>query len=150
MNILKGSIKKERFFNWFFFGTILSTIILILSLFLPAFVSSNYYQKSMGQLRSRAKAIKSEFSNIISEIDQKQKLILDSPFPREKVEIFNLFKKLDLNKEKEGISYLNSKGDLILWLGNIVDPMKALFSLLSQKFCKYFSSRTYFLFRPAF
>ena len=128
MNILKGSIKKEGFFYWFFFGTILSAIILILSLFLPAFVSSNYYQKNLGQLRSQAKAIKSEFSNIISEIDQKQKLILDSPFPREKEGIFNLFKKLDLNKEKEGISYLNSEGDLILWLGNVVDPMKALFS----------------------
>ena len=128
MNIFRGSIKKEGFFYGFLFGTILSAIILILSFFLPAFVSSHYYQKSLGQLRSQAKVIKSEFSNIISEIDQKQKLILDSPFPREKEEIFNLFKKLDLNKENEGISYLNSEGDLILWLGNVVDPMKVPFS----------------------
>jgi hypothetical protein len=128
LNILKGSIKKEGLFYGFLFGTTLSAIILILSLFLPAFISSNYYQKSLGQLRSQAKAIKSEFSDIISEIDQKQKLILDSPFPGEREEIFNLFKKLDLNKEKEGISYLNNKGDLILWLGNVFDPMMALFS----------------------
>jgi signal transduction histidine kinase len=128
MNILKGSIKKEGLLYGFLFGTILSAITLILSFFLPAFISSNYYQKSLGQLRSQAKAIKSEFSDIISEIDQKQKLILDSPFPGEKEEIFNLFKKLDLNKEKEGISYLNNQGDLILWLGNVLDPMKVLFS----------------------
>ena len=128
MNTLRGSIKKEGLLYGFLFGTILSATILILSLFLPAFLSSNYYQRSLGQLRNQADEIKTEFSKIISEIDQKQKLILDSPFPREKEEIFNLFKKLDLNKEKEGISYLNNQGDLILWLGNVVDPMKALFS----------------------
>jgi len=128
LNTLRGSIKKEGLLYGFLFGTILSATILILSLFLPAFLSSNYYQRSLGQLRNQADEIKTEFSKIISEIDQKQKLILDSPFPREKEEIFNLFKKLDLNKEKEGISYLNNQGDLILWLGNVVDPMKALFS----------------------
>jgi signal transduction histidine kinase len=125
---IRGSIKKGGFFYGFLLGSILSAITLILSFFLPAFISSNYYQKSLGQLRSQAKAIKSEFSGIISEIDQKQKLILDSPFPGEKEEIFNLFKKLDLNEEKEGISYLDNQGDLILWLGNVFDPMKALFS----------------------
>lgn len=128
MNIFKRSVKKEGFFYGFLFGTMLSAIFLILSFFLPAFISSNYYQKSLNQLRSQAKAIKNEFSNLINKIDQKQKLILESPFPREKNEIFSLFKKLDLNKEKEGISYLNSEGDLVLWLGNVFDPAKTLFS----------------------
>ncbi len=128
MNIFKRSVKKEGFFYGFLFGTMLSAIFLILSFFLPAFISSNYYQKSLNQLRSQAKAIKNEFSNLINEIDQKQKLILESPFPREKNEIFSLFKKLDLNKEKEGISYLNSEGDLVIWLGNVFDPAKTLFS----------------------
>jgi signal transduction histidine kinase len=128
LNIFNKSIKKEGLFYGFLFGITLSAIFLILSALLPTFIFSNYYQKSLSQLRNKSKAIRNEFSNVISEIDRKQKLILDSPFPEEKEEIFNLFKKLDINKEKEGISYLSSEGDLILWLGNVIDPMKALFS----------------------
>jgi signal transduction histidine kinase len=125
---LRGSIKKEGFFYAFLLGTILSAIFLILSFFLPNLISSNYYQKSLSQLRSQAKTIRNDFSNRINAIGQKQKVILDAPFPKEENEIFNLFKKLNLSEEKEGISYFNSKGGLILWLGNVVDPMKALFS----------------------
>ena len=112
MNIFGGpireSIKKEGFFYAFFLGTILSAVFLILSFFLPNLISSNYYQKSLSQLRSQAKTIKNEFSNRISEIGHKQKIILDAPFPEEEDEIFNLFKELDLRKELEGISYFNS------------------------------------------
>jgi signal transduction histidine kinase len=125
---IRESIKKEGFFYAFLLGTILSAIFLILSFFLPNLTSSNYYQKSLSQLRSQAKTIKNEFSNRINAIGQKQNVILDAPFPKEENEIFNLFKKLDLSEEKEGISYFNSKAGLILWLGNVVDPMRVLFS----------------------
>ena len=124
MNILKRSIKKKGFFYGFLFGAVLSLIFLILSFFLPALISSDYYQKSLGQLRNQAKAIKNEFASLITEIDEKQKSFLDSPFPRNKNEMFSLFKKLDLDTEKEGIGYYTGEGNLILWLGNIVDIAK--------------------------
>ena len=132
MNIFRKptreSIIKEGFFYAFLLGITLSAIFFILSFFLPTLISSNYYQKSLGQLRSQARTIKNEFSNQISEIGQKQKIIFDAAFPEEEDEIFNLFKELDLRKELEGISYFNSRAGLILWLGNVIDPMKALFS----------------------
>ncbi|MBC8357781.1 MAG: hypothetical protein H8E54_02385, partial [Candidatus Aminicenantes bacterium] len=108
MNNLKRPVKKEGFFYGFLFGAALSIIFLILSFFLPALLSSDYSKKSISQLKNQAKAIKNEFSNLINEIEQKQKLFLDSPFHGNKKEMFNMFKRLDLDTEKEGISYYNS------------------------------------------
>lgn len=118
--------RKNPFLYGFLLTIFLSGLILIIFLILPVFISSNYYQKSLAQLRNQAKDIKSEFAALISEIKQNQKLILVSSFPEEKNEIFALFNKLHLDKEKEGIGYYDKQGDLILWLGNVID-LKTIF-----------------------
>jgi hypothetical protein len=55
-------------------------------------------------------------------------MISSSPFPEEKDEIFNLFKRLGLDTEIEGIGYYSSDGQLILWLGNIADFIETSFT----------------------
>ncbi|MGB2845822.1 MAG: ATP-binding protein [Candidatus Aminicenantaceae bacterium] len=145
MNNLKRPVKKEGFFYGFLFGAALSIIFLILSFFLPALLSSDYSKKSISQLKNQAKAIKNEFSNLINEIEQKQKLFLDSPFPGNKKEMFNMFKRLDLDTEKEGISYYNSEWNLVLWLGNIVDLAKIPY--LEKKETNPFQQESSFLIR---
>lgn len=128
MNTFKISIRKNKVFYGFLFGIILSAIFLILSFFLPYILSSNYLQKSSVQLRNQKNAINNEFAKLIDEINRKQKLFSDSPFPEKKNEIFNLFKKLHLDKEKEGIGYYSNEGDLILWMGNVFDLKRILFT----------------------
>ncbi|MFP4082976.1 MAG: sensor histidine kinase [Candidatus Aminicenantes bacterium] len=99
----------------------LSVLVLSLLLILPAFLSSSDHQESLSRLRSQAETIKSEFHRLIEEMEQKQRLVLRSPFPQKKDEIFALFDSLHLNRDKEGIAYYSSKGELILWLGNVMD-----------------------------
>lgn len=119
--ILKTLLKKKGFLYAFLFGILLSVIFLVLSFALPAFTSSNNFSKNLHQLRRQAQAVKNEFESLISEINRKQELLTSSPFPREKNEIFNLFKNLNIDTEKEGIAYYDKEGDLILWLGNVAD-----------------------------
>jgi len=120
LRLFKKSHRSEVFLYGFLAGIILSAIFLILSFLLPTLTSSRYSQRSLNQLRDQAKTIKREFSGLIYHLSQKQKLILDSPFPSDENEIFNLLKKLDLNPEIEGVSYY-ADGRLTLWLGNILD-----------------------------
>ncbi|UCC38657.1 MAG: HAMP domain-containing protein [Candidatus Aminicenantes bacterium] len=118
---MRRTIKKKGFLYAFLFGILLSAIFLALSFALPAFTSSNNFSKNLRQLRHQAQAVKNEFESLISEINQKQEQLKSFPFSRNKNEIFDLFKKLNLDTEKEGIAYYNKKGDLILWLGNVID-----------------------------
>jgi signal transduction histidine kinase len=127
LNSSKTSFKKKFFFYGFISSGLLAAVLLVLTFFLPAFISSNYYQKSLGELRSQAKSIKNEFASLIHSLNEKQKLLSNSPFPVKKNEIFSLFKKISVDREKEGVGYFNGQGEPILWIGNITDP-KALFS----------------------
>ncbi len=126
MKIFKISIQRKGFFLGFLLGILFAAIFLILSLLLPTLTSSFYNQKRLGHLRSQAQSIKNEFAELIHSVNQKQKLLPILSFPDKRNEIFNTFKKLDIDRAKEGVSYINSDGDLILWLGNIAD-LKALF-----------------------
>ncbi len=121
LSIFKTSFKNKIFFYGFISGGLLAAVLLLLTFFLPTFISANYYQKRLGELRSQAKAIKNEFASLIRSQNDKQKLLSDSPFPAKKNEIFNLFKKIGFDKEKEGVGYFNGKSEPVLWLGNIVD-----------------------------
>jgi len=120
LRLFKKPRRNEVFLYGFLAGIITSAIFFILSLLLPTLTSTKYYQRSLNQLRNQAKTIKKEFSGLINHLDQKQKLILNSPFPSDESEVFNLLKKLDLNPETEGVGYY-ADGRLTLWLGNILD-----------------------------
>lgn len=113
--------KKRIFLYAFVLGIAISALFLILSFLLPTLISSNYYQKSLTQLRNKAETIKNEFTHVLDNIEQKKQLLLSSPFPEKKDGIFTLFKQIVLNTEREGLAYYKSQEDLILWLGNIVD-----------------------------
>ena len=121
---MNRSIKSNGLLIGFFLGILLSAVVLILSFLLPVFVSSNYSQKNLVQLRNQASAIKHEFSALINHMDLKRKMIMDSPFPEEKDEIFELLKNIDLEPEIEGVGYYTGRGNLNLWLGNIADFIK--------------------------
>jgi signal transduction histidine kinase len=121
LNISFQSFKNKGFLWGFIFGILLSAVVLILSFLLPVLITSGHYQKNLAQLRKQAKAIKNEFSALISHMDLKRKMIVETPFPEEKERIFGLLKRLDLDTEIEGIGYYSSNGQIILWLGNIAD-----------------------------
>ena len=124
MNISVRSLKNKGFLWGFILGVILSALVLTLSFLLPVLITSGHYQKNPTQLRNQAEAIKNEFSALIAHMDLKRKIILNTPFPVEKDEIYNLFKKLDLDSDIEGIGYYSSEGRIILWMGNIADFIK--------------------------
>lgn len=121
MKRLLSSFKKGPYFYGFLISLSISILFLCLYFILPSFVSSNYYQKSLNQLRKQTNAIQSEFAALFTETRQRQISLLSSPFPEEKSEIFALLEKLNLDKEREGIAYYSNRGDLILWLGKVMD-----------------------------
>lgn len=99
----------------------LSLLLGILSLFLPSLISSNYYGRSLKQLKSTALSIKREFSHVLEKIYNTKEHIAQSPLPRKSEEIFELFKRLKLDTEIEGISYCDRWGSPILWMGNVTE-----------------------------
>jgi len=123
LKIKREFLKKKGSFLLYgvLLGIFLSVFSLILYLLLPAFITSNYYQKSLNPLRKQARAIKNEFDSLISVIKQKQSIVSSSSFPAERNEIFSLFKEINLDTDREGIAYYNQHGELILWLGNVID-----------------------------
>lgn len=121
MKRFQPSIKKNPLFYGLLLGLIFSFLLLLLYVVLPAFLSSNYYHKNLRQLRKQARAVQSEFATLINEIHERQASLLAAPFPEEKSAIFALFQKLNLNKEREGIACYDKYGNLILWLGNVID-----------------------------
>jgi signal transduction histidine kinase len=112
---------KKNFFSAFALGSALSLFLFILSFFLPSLLSSNYYERSLNRLRHTASEIKNEFSRVLETIHTHQSLVRESLPLDTNEEIFSMFKRLSLNPEREGISYCNRRGNIILWLGNITD-----------------------------
>jgi signal transduction histidine kinase len=104
----------------FIIGTALSLLLYFFSFFLPSLLSSNFYDKSLKQLKHTAEAIKRDFKRILENMEDTKNRVSESPLPNTSEEMFTLFKNLNLNTEKEGISYCDEMGP-ILWMGNIVD-----------------------------
>jgi len=114
-------LRKKGLFYSFLLGVLISGILLILYFLLPSLVSPRYSQKSLKPLRNQAQAIKNEFSRVLNAFNQKQKILASSSFPQNKEAIFNLFKRIGLHPEIEGIAYYDSQGNLTLWMGNMID-----------------------------
>jgi len=127
LSIFQRPIKKKGILYFSFLTAVLSLIFLILSFLSPLFISTDYYQKSLRQLRSQKKAVLTDFASLIAEIQRKKEFIARSSLSREREEIFKLFKELDLKTEIEGIGYYTDGDNLTLWMGNVVDFMATPF-----------------------
>jgi len=112
---------RKKFIYTFAIGTALSLFLYIFSFFLPSLLSSNYYDRSLKQLKNTAESIKKDFRRVMDKINDTKNRVLESPLPNTSEDIFTLFKQLDLNPEIEGISYCDEIGYPILWMGNIID-----------------------------
>jgi signal transduction histidine kinase len=113
--------QRHRLLYGFAFGTILSLLFLGLSVLLPSLITSNYYGKSLKALRKQTESIRKEFADLEKGLQLRQKALLGSGFPRERSQIFELFKKTTLNPEIEGVAYYDEYGELAVWLGNVID-----------------------------
>ncbi|MFC2165737.1 PAS domain-containing sensor histidine kinase [Acidobacteriota bacterium] len=102
-------------------GTTLSLFFLALSVILPFFTSSNYYERSLSQLRNKTASIQKEFSDVVQDMEEKFAILDLSTFPEERDKIFSLFKSLDINTETEGVAFYDGFGRLALWLGQVID-----------------------------
>ncbi|MBS3818827.1 HAMP domain-containing histidine kinase [bacterium] len=92
----------------------------------PALISSNYYQKSLTHLRHKAQAIKEEHAFLQKRMRQQKEKLAQLSIPQDKKGIFQIFKQLDLDTDKEGIAYYHGK-ELTLWLGHALD-LNSIFS----------------------
>lgn len=126
MRIFKPIGQKNFFYYVSSVGIGLAVIFFVLSLLLPVFLSSNYYQKSLDRLRQKSGAIKKEFSSLIDEIQRKREIVSSLPFPQKKENIFSFFNQLQLDSKKEGAGYYDSQENLLLWKGNVID-LKPIF-----------------------
>jgi signal transduction histidine kinase len=113
--------REHKLLYGFALGALLSLLFLSLSFFLPSLVTSDYYAKSLSDLKKQAESIKQEFAALESGLRLRRQSLLGSPFPREKDEIFGLFKMMSLNPDTEGVAYYDEAGVLALWLGNAID-----------------------------
>lgn len=113
--------RKNALLYGFAFGTILSLLFFGLSFLLPSLITSNYYEKSLRALRKQTESIKKELAALETGLQLNQKMLLGSPFPREKDKIFELFKKMKMNPEIEGVAYYDEYEELAVWLGNVID-----------------------------
>jgi len=105
----------------------LSITILFVSLrfFLPSFLSSNYYERNLTQLRHKTQKIKTEFSQVIRDLYSKKDLFSSDPFPQPRREIFDLLQNTVTDPEIEGASFYE-KGNMTLWLGHVLDVQNIL------------------------
>jgi len=106
----------------------LSLIFFLLTLLLPTLVSSSVYQKSLRQLRNKSLDAKNAFNLIQEGFEDKYQLLETASFPTDQTEIFSRMKKTPLVPEYEGIGYTDGNGQLLLWLGNVIDLENIFFA----------------------
>lgn len=112
---------RKKFFIAFASGIALSLFLYSLSFFLPSLLLSRYYDRSLSQLKTKAESIKGNFVQALTKVTSIKNRFMASSFPETSEGVFALFKKLDLNTEREGISYCDEMGYPILWIGNVID-----------------------------
>jgi len=113
--------RKQGLLYGFVIGTILALLFLGLSFLLPSLITSNYYGRSLRALRKQTDSVRKEFAALEKGLQLRQKALLGSGFPRNRSQIFELFKKTNLDPEIEGLAYYDEYGELAVWLGNVID-----------------------------
>ena len=99
----------------------LALLLYALSLFLPSLLTTHHYDRSIRQQKNTAESIKRDFAQILEKLEDTKNRFFAFSFPKMNEDLFALFKQLQLNPEREGISYCDDMGFPILWLGNIID-----------------------------
>jgi signal transduction histidine kinase len=117
----KRKQRKEVILFSFLISTLISAIILLLWLIYPLFISSNYYQNSLNQLRSKSNDIKNEFSSVVEQVLHKNEILKSTDLPEEEDQIYSYFDKFHLDKSHEGIAVYNKSNQIKLWSGKVID-----------------------------
>ncbi|NOR15156.1 MAG: hypothetical protein GQ544_05595, partial [Candidatus Aminicenantes bacterium] len=121
MSFLIKSSEKNFFFYAFVLCLLLASLSLLVSwVGLPLF-SSNYYEKSLNQLRGQTDSLKHEFSELIQELAAQHQILSQSQVPTSTKERFEFLRGLCSQPESEGFAYYDGYGDLELWYGQIID-----------------------------
>lgn len=120
--------KRNRLLNGVVISAGLSLVSFLIALVFPMLVSSGGYQKSLHQLRKKSRAVKSAFQQIQEDFEATYQLLEVDSFPTEHGEIFSRMKKAPLNPDSEGIGYTDADGQLLLWLGNVIDLENIFFA----------------------
>jgi len=120
--------KRNRLMTGVMISAGLSLIFFLFALILPMLVSSGGYQKSLHQLRKKSQAAKNAFHQIQEDFEYKYQLLDVESFPTEQSEIFSRMKKAPLDPDAEGIGYTDAGGQLLIWLGNVIDLENVFFA----------------------
>lgn len=120
--------KNEALLFSFLISTAISFIVLLLWLSYPLLISSNYYQKSLHQLRAKSNAIKNEFSSVREQFLDKHEILKTNDLPEEKEKILSFFEKFHLNKSHEGIAVYDESKQIKFWSGKVIDLQQVLLS----------------------
>jgi signal transduction histidine kinase len=112
---------RKKFLDAFAACVALALLLYALSLFLPSLLTTHHYDRSIRQQKNTAESIKRDFAQILEKLEDTKNRFFAFSFPKMNEDLFALFKQLQLNPEREGISYCDDMGYPILWLGNIID-----------------------------
>ena len=124
---------SKRFsFNAFVGCLLLASLALIFSWVGLPFLSSNYYERSLNQLRSQTESLKQEFSEITQELASRQQALSQSQVPVSTQERFEFLKNLCPQPASQGFTYYDEYGDLQLWYGQIIDIRTIFGSIESE------------------
>jgi len=123
---------KEFSFYAFVVCLLLASIALIISWVGLPFFSSNYYERSLNQLRSQTDSLKQEFSQITQELTSRQQALSQSQVPVSTQDRFEFLKNLCPQPASQGFTYYDEYGDLQLWYGQIIDIRTIFGSMESE------------------
>jgi signal transduction histidine kinase len=98
----------------------------LLSYLLPAVLTSDYEQKSLARLQRQSHSLQREFANLLKDQNQKMRRAAGQAWPRTTELQFRLLKSLGLNPATEGIAVYTEAGNLVLWLGNVLNLEEAV------------------------
>ncbi len=125
-NIKKWHPSRLLVFSAVFFSAAL--LMWVFSFIQPWMVSSDYYQKSLEQLRHRSDHIKEDFQEILDQINQKHQRISKDDIPQNNPELFHFLTSINSIENMEGAAVYHSSGKLTLWAGKVFDIGPAFFS----------------------
>lgn len=104
----------------------LGVLFLILSAVLPGLLARDYDRQSLERIRRQAETIKKEFAGLLKDQNQKLRQAAGQRWPETTELRFQLFKRLNLDPETEGIAAFSEDGRLELWLGNVLNLEEAV------------------------
>jgi len=126
-------------------GLLLSTINLILYFNLPNALNPYFQKKSLLDLKENAQKITKKWKNLLNKTVRLKEKINNINLESER-EIFDFLKKLNIDKKYEGISFINSRKEMVFWSGKVGILESEIFNLPESCFIIKKNAKSFLVF----